>query len=300
MQIHKVPASHGARWFVQAVNVGARNPRAVFGAALLFVATLYLLMLGTAVVAAMFLGAGAGGEPDKQQLLIAAVPVLAILLLAFPVLLGGLMHVIAEAEAGRPVRPLDLYAPFRLRKAGALAGLGGVQLVLTVLGGLVLVALAGSDFYVEAMRAALEGRVVVGGEPDHPGLMLLFQVLFNYFGTALMLLCVPLLLFGDGRLGAALRAALRAALVNAPAYLLLGLLFMAALFVSALLVTAVNALLLAVGGQVLGTLLSGAVSFFYGAVVLMVLVGATLMAWRGTFQGNGAAPTAGNTLHVEA
>ena len=45
LPIRKVPLTHGAQWLMRAINLGRRNPRAIFGAALLLIAVLYLLMV---------------------------------------------------------------------------------------------------------------------------------------------------------------------------------------------------------------------------------------------------------------
>ena len=42
--IRKVPLTHGAQWLIRAINLGTRNPRAIFGAALLLIAVLYLVL----------------------------------------------------------------------------------------------------------------------------------------------------------------------------------------------------------------------------------------------------------------
>mgnify|MGYP003614306764 FL=1 len=45
MDIRRLPASQGLVWFRQAIDLGAKNPRAVFGAALLAIAALYAAAL---------------------------------------------------------------------------------------------------------------------------------------------------------------------------------------------------------------------------------------------------------------
>ena len=67
MDIRKVPASQGLAWFTQAINLGARNPKAVFGAALLFLGVLWLLALLAGLAAGM--ASGDGAEPDLGRYL---------------------------------------------------------------------------------------------------------------------------------------------------------------------------------------------------------------------------------------
>ncbi len=56
MEIRKLPIGQGLAWFRQAIDLGARNPRAVFGAALLFLLALYAVALVFAIVGAMVVG----------------------------------------------------------------------------------------------------------------------------------------------------------------------------------------------------------------------------------------------------
>lgn len=285
-QIRKVPVRQGLEWFLHAVNLGRRNPRAVFGASLLSMCTLYLVALVLAIPAALLLR---GKTADMTQVFTAVAPMFLAVLFLLPVLLGGLMHVIREAEAGRPVRALDLFAPVRQRKAGALAALGLIQIVLAVFGAVLVGMLAGSDYwsaYFDAVRGALSGTVPVMPEPDHPGLMAFAQLAFNYFSYAIMLLSIPLVLFSGASLSSAVRASLRASVLNLAAYLLAAVLFVVALFLSAVVVMLLALLVSSIGTFIhasLGALLGVAVYLAYGSAVLVVLVGASYLAWRDTF-----------------
>ncbi|MEI2453051.1 hypothetical protein [Lysobacter firmicutimachus] len=153
--IRKVPLSHGVQWLLRAVNLGARNPRAIFGAAVLFMAVLYLLAVLLATPARSLAGSA---DPDMSGIATALIPMFVLLVLALPVLLAGLMHVIREAEAGRPTRARDLFAPLRQHKLSALAGVGLIQIALTLISGALVVWLAGQDYwsqYLEMLRDAL-------------------------------------------------------------------------------------------------------------------------------------------------
>ena len=117
MEIRKLPIGQGLAWFRQAIDLGARNPRAVFGAALLFLLALYAVALVFAIVGAMVVGQGAapaaGKGPDFRDALIVAAPLFLVVMVLAPILLGGLMHVIRETESGRPVRARDVFLPLR-------------------------------------------------------------------------------------------------------------------------------------------------------------------------------------------
>ncbi len=60
MNVRKVPVLRGFDWMKAAVNIGTRNPRAVFGAAALFLCTLYLF----AVLAVLPVAARLEGRTD--------------------------------------------------------------------------------------------------------------------------------------------------------------------------------------------------------------------------------------------
>lgn len=287
-QIRKVPVRQGLEWFLSAVNLGRRNPRAIFGASLLLICVLYAVALVMAIPAAMLIRSKTA---DMTQVFTALAPMFLAMLFLLPILLGGLMHVIREAEAGRPVRARDLFAPIRQRKAGALATLGMIQIVLAIIGGLLAGLLAGSDYwsgYLDAIRGAMSGTTPVMPEPNHPGLMALVQLVFNYFSYAIMLLSIPLMLFSGATLSAAVRDSFKASLSNIGANALASLLFVAALFASAILVMLLALLVTSLGAFIhasVGAMLGLMIYMAYGAAVLVVLVGGGYLAWRDVFAG---------------
>ena len=56
MDIRRLPAGQGLVWFKQAIDLGAKNPRAMFGAAMLLIATLYTAVLVMALVLSLLVG----------------------------------------------------------------------------------------------------------------------------------------------------------------------------------------------------------------------------------------------------
>lgn len=291
IRVRRQPPSQALAWMRQAINLGVRNPRAVFGAALWLMVALYL---ATALLMQPALQAlEEGGEP--MALLRRLAPAFLAMMLLMPVLLGGLMHVIREAESGRAVRATGVFAPFR-RHAGRLAMLGVVQLLLGALGGALVVALAGGDYwrdYLDAMRAAMAGSVPVMPEPEHPGLMTLVQMAFNYFSYAVMLFAIPLILFSGASLPQALKGGVLAALRNFPANFLAGAMFFGGVLLATLLVVALAAFASALGSLVhplLGLALNLLILLAFGAALLVVLAGGAYFAWRDTF-GDDAAPS---------
>ena len=290
MDVRKLPIGRGLQWFRQAANLGVRNPRAIFGAGLLFILTLYAVVLLMMLPAVGMMRSNASS--DLMSVLGWLAPLFLLVLVLMPVLFGGLMHVIREAEAGRPVRARDLYAPLRQGAARRLALLGVLQLVFGLVGAVIAVALAGADYwqqYLAALQGAMNGVAPVMPQPAHPGLLLVFQLLFNYFTYAVMLFSIPLMLFSGRTLRESIVLSLRAALANVGANLLAAGLFLGGVIAAALLATLLATLAGLLGGLLLaqlGTVLELLVLLVFGVVVIVVLTGVAYFAWRDIFEGD--------------
>ena len=309
MDIRALPVGQGLAWFKQAIDLGSRNPRAVFGAALLLILALYTAAMLLALVLAVMVGAGEatqGSAPDMRLVMAVAIPLTLLVMFLVPILLGGLMHVVREAEAGRPVRARDVFAPLRSAQGRSLALLGLVQIAMTVVGGVLMVAIAGSDYwrdYLQAMQQVMTGAQPTMPQPANRGLLFVVQLAFNYFSYALMLFSIPLMLFSGNRLGEALRNSLRAAVRNIGPNMLAGALFIGALLVSALVVGLVAALLAMLGGAIhaaVGGALSMLAMLGFAALVLVLVVGASYLAWRDTFGDASVPPPAPRVQAFEA
>ena len=300
MDIRALPVGQGLTWFKQAIDLGGKNPRAVFGAALLLIGALYAAAMVLALALATLVMGGqtadAGSGPGLTMAMWVALPLMLLVMLLVPILLGGLMHVIREAEAGRPVRARDVFMPVREPRGRRLALLGLLQVALAAVGAALMMAVAGADYwrdYVAAMQSAMHGGVPAQmPQPRNAGLLFLVQLVFNYFSYAMMLFAIPLMLFSGSGFVEALRDSLRAAVRNVGANLLAGLLFIGALLVASLVVLLVGGLASMVGSfihQALGGLLLLVVMLGFASVVLVVVAGAAYLAWRDTF-GEGALP----------
>ena len=286
MQVRKLPVAQGLAWFKAALDLGARNPKAIFGAALLFIATIYIglgVLIGAGELARMAGGVG-----------VAAVVLNLLFLAAFvavPILVGGLMHVIREAEAARPVRPRDLFAPFRSPRVRSLAGLGMLQIVASMVVGMVLVAVTGPSFWQEtilALQRAAAGAPLVMPASDKFWLLVLIYLALNYIMYAVMLFAVPLVLFSNQGVLPAIRDAFKASLQNIGANLVAALLFIAGTLAAGVIALLMASLLAAVGGLVhplLGVLLGMIPSIAFTTTMLVVLAGGAYIAWRDTFDG---------------
>lgn len=307
MNVRRVPLAQGLEWMKAAINIGARNPRAVFGAALLFLCTLYLAsVLAVLPVAARLQGRS---ELSIGESIAAAIPLFVVLTLVMPVLLAGLIHVMHEAEHGRPTRARDLFAAFGHGRARPLMTLGLVQIVFNVACGALIVLLTGPDYWAESMKAfqgALSGHMVVPPEPEHPVLLFfvqLLQLVFNYFSAALMLLCVPLIALSRVGIVDSLKLGFRASLVNLGANLLASLVFLVGFVVAVVVVTLVSAMVGGIGALVhpaLGGALALVVWMAFAVAVLVVLVAASYYAWRDMFETPGAPRADATVAHFEA
>lgn len=294
--IRKVPLIHGAQWLLRAINLGTRNPRAIFGAALLLIAVLYLVMY----LFTMPLRIGSDDIELETYFTILAVAILAAVLV-LPVLLGGLMHVIREAESGRPVRARDLFAPLRLHKALPLALLGVVQISLALICASLVLWATGLDFwsqYQDMVRAAISGRVTNVPVAEQPALLVLVQLVYSYLSTAVVLVSVPLIMFSGLGLSDAVKRSFGASLWNLGSYLFAAMLFMFAAMISGVLLTFGSLLAMRLGSIIhptVGQLLVIMLCAIYGMVFLVVMCGTCYFAWRDVFAQDDDAPPVSQT-----
>lgn len=306
MNVRKVPVAQGVEWMKEAVNIGRRNPRAVFGAAVLFLCTLYF----ASVLAVLPVASRLQGRTDLSfgESIAVGIPLFVVLTLVMPVLLAGLIHVMHEAEHGRPTRARDLFAAFGHGRARPLMTLGLVQIVFNLGCVALLVVLTGPDYWTESMKAlqgALSGHYIVPPEPNHPVLLFFVQLLqlaFNYFSAALMLLCVPLIALSNVGIVESLRLGFRASVVNLGANLMASLVFVVGFVVAALVVTFAT---IVVGGiaslihPALAAIVALAIWLAFAVAVLVVLVAASYYAWRDMFDAPVAAEPS-TRMQIEA
>lgn len=313
MDIRKLPVGQGLAWFKQSIDLGGHNPRGVFGAAALMLVVLYAagLLVVLPMVAAVPAGAG---DADAQigDVLGRIWPFLLLMILLvsvlLPFLVGGLMHVIRETEAGRKPGALAVFRPFRSGRLGSLAAVGLLMLAIQVVGG-VLVMLTGGAEYLEAYRDMMRGLLSGAdprtlAQPDASLLMFVLQLLVNYVGYAVLLFSVPSILFLGASLGEALGGSLKASFRNIGANLLAGLLLVLALIVASLLFMLLAMIVALVGNAihgVVGTVLTLALVLLFASAVIVVSIGAAYLAWRDTFDGGAAAvPPASTPAGIEA
>lgn len=292
--IRKLPLERGLAWFLRAVNIGKKNPKAVFGAAMLLIGALYALSF-VLILPVAWNGLDSSGNVPKLDIRL-AIPFFVVLVCVFPVLLGGLMHVIREVEANRPVRARDVFSPARTAVGKTLLLLGVVQLVLNVGVTALVFTLAGSGYwseYVSALQGAMSGNVAVIPEPAHPVLMFLVNMVFNYLSAAILLLSIPLVLFSGAGLRDAVWLSLRSAWSNLRPNLAAAALFLIAVLAAALLVFVIALLVGSIAAllhPILGVIVLLALYLVFGTAVMAVMAACAHAAWSDIFDVGASEP----------
>ena len=264
MQIRKTGAGRGAKWLNDSIHIIEKGAKPI--------------LLGALMVSVLASLPGLFGP--------LAIIALVVLVLAYPVLMGGLVAMAREIDAGRPARPADVFAGFRNGRAGALMWMALPQ----VLFGLVMVAMLAGALGQENLELLAAGQ-----EPDvsraNTGMLLWMALVLVVGGLATFsatLFGIPLAML-DGQPGLhAIAASLRAAMVNIGAVLVdLRCIFVAIVIASIamLLVGLVLGLVLGLfgdAGHAVGQML---LSVLLNAGVMAVLACGHLMAWRDVFGG---------------
>lgn len=276
-------------WLTQALNIGTRNARALFGGAGLGVACLYLTLV--AVMAVLQPPAASSVQTiDAQAILRAAAPVFVLMLLAFPLLLGGVVHLIDRTERGETVRALDVFAPLRDgRKVGALVAIGLLQVAISLMTLVAVMLLTGDDFWTDYMRAVQEvvnGRVGTPPDVRHPILLSLVQMVFNYISVITTLLSVPLVVCSGLGISGAFLGSLRAAARNLVPNLVAAAIVIAVVIAAGFVFVLITALAGQIGSLVhaaVGGLIVAALTFVFATVLITLLMAAAYFAWRDMF-----------------
>lgn len=280
----------GIGWLKNAINLGRRNPRAVFGGAALM---LLIALLPTAITLPVQLMV----EPGVAGLVgIMAFSLVASLLMV--PLMGGYLRLIDAAESGRPSRARDVFSAYR-RGGGAwqLIGFGLAMLALYVVAMAAVIAVVGTgilSWYMQVATASQHGAADAAALQQLPeGLGLAVAL-----GSVLWLFMSGVYAIGFGQVALGRRNALAAlgdgmlgSLKNLLPLLVLtlaGLMAMLLLGVGLMLV----ALLLGVVAKLVGTWLLVVVAVpLYIALLLamyVVIFGVIYHLWRDVCGGGDA------------
>ncbi len=268
MALYRItPAARGMQWLKAAIGMVDRNPRG-------------LLMVSLAFIIIGQLPSLFGSLQQLAELL------MFVVLMIGPALAGGLMHAIAEAEAGRPVSLGQLFEAFR--RPGRL-------LPMLVLGMLTVLALLLLVFAAEKVLGPdnIALLVKIGSQqlqPDEATMEQLAQPLLRFLMLATVIafvlftglfFAVPRVLF-DGRPPlAAFLESFAACAANVLPLTVYGLAFVALMFV-AVLVFAVLSLLLGLLGK-LGAALGFVLYLAWLTLVVLVSTSGNYLAWRDVF-----------------
>lgn len=285
----RVGAMRAIDWLTRALNIGTRNARALFGGAGLGVASLYLLLVLVLAVLQPAAAPAAQGI-DARAVLRAAMPVFVLMVLTFPLLLGGVVHLIDLAERGEPVRALDVFAPLRDgRRASALIAIGLLQTAISLLALVAVMLLTGDDFWTDYLRAVQEqvnGRVGTPPEVRHPLLLSLVQMVFNYISVVTTLLSVPLVVCSGLGITGAFLGSLRAAARNLVPNLVAGAIVVAVVIAAGFVFLLVTAVATQVGSLLhptVGGLIAATLTFVFATVLITLMMAAAYFAWRDMF-----------------
>lgn len=287
--------------FRSALDAGARQSKAVLGAAMLHV--LAWLAFGVALVLLLVgLGvAGAGGESGEAAMrasMAAAGPMVMVVamivaIVVSPVLGGGMVQVMDNAERGS-ARATDAFAGFRGDRFPSLAGLAVLGLVAAGLSLLGQWVFGGAEFMAAQWNVwddIAAGRAPQPVPAEHPLLHFLYGLALGVVNALLGLLTVPLVQLGGRGALPAILDAFRALARNPGPMLLLVVLGFAAIFVS-MIVLVVVAVVLALLAMVLPWLaipLMALVMLAWVAGFVVAYYGFARAAWRRLFT-EGAAP----------
>lgn len=276
MQVNKIGVEDVIGWFKSAVDAGARKPGAVFGAAMLQVLFWCIVSLSLGLGLVVATAAGAGGSQDEAVLreamagfLLPAMLALMVLALVLgPVLGGGLVQAVHNAETGAPSSALDAFAGFRGRVLFPLAGLA----VLGVAGYLLNLAgqwvFGGPEFVqgqFDVWADLARGDLSEPPPPAMPVANFLWGIAIGVVNGLVSLLVVPLVQLGGlGTLGAIV-AAFRALAANLAPMLLAAVMGFALVLGFALVAAVVFALVALLG------LLIAPLAIVLGLVFALVL-----------------------------
>jgi len=165
MQTRAMGPGAGWSWLKQAINLGRNNPRALFGAASLLMVVAIVPSLVQVVAQFAFHGADAA-------LWIAGLTALAMLVVVYPLLIGGFLRVIDATERNQSTHATALFDTFRPGEArGRLIGLGLLLALVYVVVLIAIIAAFGTDvpgWYLQVMQASQ--NATAGSPPELPAM----------------------------------------------------------------------------------------------------------------------------------
>ena len=286
MSIRSVGMASPFRWLMKSLDIGRRQPGALFGGFAL------LLVVGL-VPSIVQLAIQLGLQPSAPVMLAVYAVVMLVSVVIMPPLVAGAFRLIHACETGQPARATDVFALYRDMPAAVRMVLTALLLMVIYIAVFVgLILMPGGTFFGEIMQVAM--TTPPGQQPDMTGLQpppgLLLWMLFALFaalvvGNAYMLAFVQAALGGRGPVGATgdgFLAAFKNLLPLLGFAIVAGIVGFVLMFVVVLVLVLVVGLL-AAASPVLGLLVAIPI---YLAMVLVIYVVAFAFyyhAWREIF-----------------
>lgn len=276
----------GWKWFMQAVNLGRNDPKALFGAG----ALLMLAALVPSIVQLVLERLFARGNLSASLAIAGACAL--VMMAVYPLLIGGFFRVIDATERNRPVRATALFDTFRGGQgAGRLIGFGLLMTAIYLLVFGVIVGAFGQELAAWYLKVFTIMQQATPGAPppqmpplpDGTGRVFGLSLLaFMFLGGAYAVGFGQVALGGRG-VGGALADGFAGAFRNVLPLLVLTVVGMAAMVLAALLLGLVMMVLGAIGALVhpaLVVLLIAPVYLAFLVVVYVVMFGIMYFVWR--------------------
>lgn len=286
----------GWSWLKQAINIGRHNPKAIFGA----VALLAVVALIPSVIQ-LCLQYGAGLGPEAILTVVGAMGLVMIVL--YPLLIGGLLRVIDASENGRPTHATALFDTFKAGSgAGRLIGFGVLMTLIYIAAFVAVIAVFGQGFlawYMELLSAGMQGSTSapppVTSLPEGFGTVMALGTLVGLFFFGVYAIGFGQVALGGRGIGAALADGVVGTLKNLLPILVLAVIAIVLVLVFTLIVGLIGALLALIGGlvhEVFAFVLLIPLYFAMILVLYVVMFGVVYFMWRGICGGESASTSA--------
>lgn len=286
----------GFDWIKRAINLGAGNPRAIFGGAALF----FVAIMGVVIVMSMVIGLfTATLQPGSTAALALSLLVTLPLLLVAACLIVGYLRTIDAVESGRPATATDVFKGFSdmqtsLRAFGLLLALAVLQNAL-VAGIVATFSPELGTWYAQIVQAQASGQppTQLPQLPAGSGTVSILISLVMLLVYAVQSIGLGQVALGGRRFGGALADGFSGAIRN-----LLPLLVLAVVVIVAAIASGLVLLLVAAVIGLLAKLLGGWIAILlaiplYVAIVLALVVvsfGVMYHLWRDVAGGDAAVP----------
>jgi hypothetical protein len=285
----------GWSWLKQAINLGRNNPRALFGAAALLMLVALIPSVLQLIAQRLFPGTAA-------MLWITGVSLL-VMVVVYPLLIGGFFGVIDATERGRPTHATALFDTFRPGPArGRLIGFGLLMSLIYLLAfGAVLVAFGGdvASWYVQVLAAAQQATPgtppVLPAAPSGLGTVFGLGMLLMMFLGGVYSIGFGQVALTDRNVGGALADGFAGTIKNVLPLLVLAVVSLFGMLVVAIVLGLGLALLVTLGSLVhplLGMLLALPVYLAFLVAMYVVMFGVMYFLWRDVTAAGAPTPSA--------